>query len=133
MDSRIPNGYNIEHGGSKVEKIADETKALLSVKSKGNKRRLGSKHTDATKKLMSTQRQNMSAQTRQRLSAARKTWSYSEESKAKMSVSQKGRIASEETKAKIREARKLQVFSEETKQKLSDAAKRQWARQKGVA
>ena len=59
MDCRIPNGYNIEHGGSKVEKIADETRAILSAKSKGNQRRLGTKQSEATRALMSAQRRNM--------------------------------------------------------------------------
>ena len=131
MDSRIPNGYNIEHGGSKVEKIADETRAILSAKSKGNQRRLGSKHTDATRALMSAQRKNMSAQTRQRLSESRKKWSFSEETIEKIRIGNQGKIVSEETKAKIRTARKLQVFSAETKQKLSDAAKKQWAKKRG--
>lgn len=131
MDSRIPNGYNIEHGGSKVEKIADETRALLSAKSKGNQRRLGTKQSEATRALMSAQRRNMSDETKAKLAVARKTWSYSEESKAKMSASQKGRIVSEETKTKLSAINKGKKLSMETKQKLSDAAKRQWARQRG--
>jgi hypothetical protein len=132
MDCRIPNGYNIEHGGSKVEKIADETKAILSVKSKGNQRRLGTKQSEATKALMSAQRRNPSAEYRRRLSEAQKGRTFSAETIEKIRIGNQGKIVSEETKAKIREARKLQVFSAETKQKLSEAAKKQWARQRGV-
>lgn len=132
MDSRIPNGYNIEHGGSKVEKIADETRAILSAKSKGNQRRLGTKQSEATKALMSAQRRNPSAEYRRRLSEAQKGRVVTAETRAKIRIGNQGKIVSEETKAKIRTARKLQVFSAETKQKLSDAAKKQWARQKGV-
>ena len=132
MDCRIPNGYNIEHGGSKIDKVADETRALLSIKNKGNQRRLGSKHTDATKALMSAQRRNPSAEYRRRLSEAQKGRTFSAETIEKIRVGNQGKIVSEETKAKIREARKLQVFSAETKQKLSEAAKKQWARQRGV-
>jgi group I intron endonuclease len=132
MDCRIPNGYNIEHGGSKVEKIADETRALLSAQRKGNKYALGSKHSEATKALMSAQRRNMSSDTRTRISNALTGRVLSEASIEKIRIGNQGKIVSEETKAKIRTARKLQVFSAETKQKLSDAAKKQWARQKGV-
>ena len=132
MDCRIPNGYNIEHGGSKVEKIADETRAILSAKSKGNQRRLGTKQSEATKALMSAQRRNPSAEYRRRLSEAQKGRTFSAETIEKIRIGNQGKIVSEETKAKIREARKLQVFSAETKQKLSEAAKKQWARQRGV-
>jgi group I intron endonuclease len=131
MDCRIPNGYNIEHGGSKIEKIADETRALLSIKSKGNQRRLGSKASEATKALMSLQRRNMSSDTRTRISNALTGRVLSEASIEKIRVGNQNKIVSEETKAKIRAARKLQVFSAETKQKLSNAAKQQWARQRG--
>jgi group I intron endonuclease len=132
MDCRIPNGYNIEHGGSKVEKIADETRALLSAQRMGNQHRLGTKQSEATRALMSAQRRNPSAEYRRRLSEAQKGRTFSAETIEKIRVGNQGKIVSEETKAKIRAARKLQVFSAETKQKLSDAAKKQWARQKGV-
>lgn len=132
MDCRIPNGYNIEHGGSKVEKIADETRALLSAQRIGNKHRLGTKQSEATRALMSAQRRNMSSDTRTRISNALTGRVLSAESIEKIRIGNQGKIVSEETKAKIRTARKLQVFSAETKQKLSEAAKKQWARQKGV-
>lgn len=131
MDCRIPNGYNIEHGGSKVEKIADETRAILSAKSKGNQRRLGTKQSEATRALMSAQRKNPSAEYRRRLSEAQKGRVVTAETRAKISAAQKGRVIPDEVKMKIKEARKHQVFSNETKRKLSEAAKLQWARQRG--
>jgi group I intron endonuclease len=131
MDCRIPNGYNIEHGGSKVEKIADETRALLSAQRMGNQHRLGTKQSETTKALMSAQRRNMSSDTRTRISNSLIGRPVSSETRAKISAAQKGRVISDEVKMKIKEARKHQVFSDETKQKLSDAAKRQWARQRG--
>ena len=132
MDCRIPNGYNIEHGGSKVEKIADETRALLSAQRMGNQHRLGTKVSEATKALMSAQRRNMSSDTRTRISNSLIGRPVSVETIEKIRVGNQGKIVSEETKVKIRTARKLQVFLAETKQKLSEAAKQQWARQKGV-
>jgi hypothetical protein len=131
MDCRIPNGYNIEHGGSKVEKIADETRAILSAKSKGNQRRLGTKQSEATKALMSAQRRNPSAEYRRRLSEAQKGRTFSAETIEKIRLGNQGKVVSEETKAKLSSINKGKTFSMETKQKLSDAAKRQWARQRG--
>jgi group I intron endonuclease len=131
MDCRIPNGYNIEHGGSKVEKIADETRALLSAQRMGNQHRLGTKQSETTKALMSAQRRNMSSDTRTRISNSLIGRPVSAETIEKIRIGNQGKIVSEETKEKIRAARKLQVFSAETKQKLSDAAKQQWARQRG--
>lgn len=126
FDSRTPNGYNIEHGGSDKDKVSDETRELK------RQQNLGKKHSAETRAKMSASRTNPSEETRRKLSEARKGWVWSDEAKAKMSQSQKGRTVSEETKAKIRAARANQVISEETKRKLSEAAKRQWARQKGV-
>ena len=125
-DSRKPNGYNIEHGGSDKDKVSDETRELK------RQQNLGKVHSAETRAKMSASRTNPSEETRRKWSEARKGWVWSEEAKAKMSQSHKGRVVSEETKAKIRAARANQVISEETKRKLSEAAKRQWARQKGV-
>ena len=132
MDCRIPNGYNIEHGGSKVDKISDETRALLSIINKGNKHRLGTKQSDETKAKISAANKNMSQEAKDKISKALTGRVLSKESIDKIRLGNTGRVVSEETKAKIREARKNQVLSAETKQKLSDAAKRQWARKRGV-
>ena len=126
MDCRIPNGYNIEHGGSDKDKVSAETRE------KQRQNNLGKKHSEITKAKMSASRTNPSAETRAKLSAVHTGRACSAETRAKIGNAQKGRVMPKETKAKIRAARKLQVFSAETKQKLSDAAKKQWARQKGV-
>jgi len=126
MDSRLPNGYNIEHGGSDKDKVSAETRE------KQRQNNLGKKHSEITKAKMSASRTNPSAETRAKLSAVHTGRACSAETRAKIGNAQKGRVMPKETKAKIRAARKLQVFSAETKQKLSDAAKKQWARQKGV-
>ena len=124
INSRLPNGYNIEHGGSSKDKVSDETREKLRIALTGHKK------SEETKDKMRGKK--VSNETKAKLAAARKTWSYSKESKAKMSASQKGRILSKETKEKICEARKKQIITEEHKQKLSIAAKKQWARQKGI-
>jgi len=131
--SRIPNGYNIEHGGRRDERIADETRALMSAKSKGNKYRLGTKQSPETRALMSEMRKDPSPELRQKWSDARKGFKFSEETIEKIHAGNQGKIVSDETKAKIRAARAKQVITDEHKRKLSKAAKRQWAKQKGVA
>jgi hypothetical protein len=131
MDSRIPNGYNIEHGGSKVDKIADETRAILSVKSKGNKYRLGTKQSAEAKAKISAANKNMSEEAKAKISKALTGRVLSAESIEKIRVGNQNKIVSEATKAKLSSFNKGKIVSEKTKQKLSDAAKRQWARQKG--
>ena len=37
MDSRVPNGYNIEHGGSSKDKVSDETREKLRKANTGKK------------------------------------------------------------------------------------------------
>lgn len=127
FDSRTPNGYNIEHGGSDKDKVSDETRELK------RQQNLGKKHSAETKAKMSASRTNPSVETRQKLSVARKGWKWSDEAKAKMSKSHTGRAVSETTKEKLRAVNAGKIVSEETKMKLSEAAKRQWAKIKGVA
>lgn len=137
MDSRIPNGYNIEHGGSKVDKIADETRAILSAKSKGNQRRLGTKQSAETRQKMSAVHKNMTperkAELSAKLSASQMGRIVTEETRKKIAESNRKKVVSEETKAKLSSINKGKKLSMETRQKLSDAAKRQWIKQKGVA
>lgn len=127
MDSRLPNGYNIEHGGSDKDKVSAETRE------KQRQNNLGKRHSEVTKAKMSASRTNPSAETRAKLSAVHTGRACSAATRAKISASHIGIKHTDEAKAKIVEARKKQVITEEHKQKLSDAAKRQWARQKGVA
>ena len=88
MDSRIPNGYNIEFGGFSSEKTAEETRKKLSKSLTGRvlpaesieKIRIGNQGkivSEATKAKIRTARklQVFSAETKQKLSeAAKKQW-----------------------------------------------------------
>ena len=130
---RIPHGYNIEHGGRRSGKIADETRTLLSAKSKGNKYRLGIPHSLETRALMSEMRKNPSAETRQKMSDARKGFKFSPESIEKIRAGNLGKVVSNSTRAKIAAHNIGKIVSEETRMKLSNAAKRQWAKVKGAA
>lgn len=50
FNSKSPNGYNIDLGGSKAGKVSEETKKKLSAIRKGDKNPFfGKKHTEATK------------------------------------------------------------------------------------
>jgi methyltransferase-like protein len=127
MDTRKPNGYNIEEGGSTKGEVSAETKQKLRLA------KLGTKHTKKSRaKISMSNLKNMTEERRKKLSDARKKWVLTEESKAKMSRSALGKPKSEETKRKIALALSHRKLSAETRQKLSEAAKQQWARQKGV-
>jgi hypothetical protein len=62
-----------------------------------------------------------SAETRARISRAKKGCEVSLESRAKRSATQKGRVFSEEHRAKIKESRRGQIFSAEVRAKMSAA------------
>lgn len=70
---------------------------------------------------MRTAKQNMSEETKAKMSASKKGKTRSAETKAKMSAANKGKTLSDETKAKIRIANKGRAVSEETKAKLRSA------------
>ena len=125
MDSRTPNGYNIEHGGSSKDKVSDETREKL------RKSNTGKKHTPEHIAKVSQALKNRSPEVWKKMGESLKGRPVSEETRKKISEAQIGKFVSEETKAKIRLARSKQVITEETKRKLSEAAKKQWARQKG--
>ena len=125
MDSRVPNGYNIEHGGSTKDKVAPETIAKMKVAQLGWKR-----SPEAVAKVVKALK-NRSPEVWKKMGESLKGRPVSEETRKKISEAQIGKFVSEETKAKIRLARSKQVITEETKRKLSEAAKKQWARQKG--
>ena len=125
MDSRVPNGYNIEHGGSTKDKVAPETIAKMKVAQLGWKR-----SPEAVAKVVKALK-NRSPEVWKKMGESLKGRPVSEETRKKISEAQIGKFVSEETKVKIRLARSKQVITEETKRKLSEAAKKQWARQKG--
>lgn len=133
MGCRIPNGYNIEHGGRRGGKIADETRAVLSAKSKGNKYRLGIPHPEAAIQLMRETRKNMPVERRQKISEANKGRVVSGETRRKIADGNRGKVIGESTRAKLAAHNTGKTVSEETRMKLSTAAKRQWSKIKGVA
>jgi group I intron endonuclease len=132
VDTIVPNGYNIELGGSEGSTWTEERRRKHSLAQTGVKRNrpLGSKSgmkgkvypEEGKRKLAEIMKGN--------------TYSLgkfpSEETKAKMSASQKERVAkhgspnigrkhSEETKAKMRAARAKRIYTDEDKQKISEA------------
>jgi group I intron endonuclease len=138
----IPNGYNIECGGSEGQIWTDERKARHSAVRIGRpiKRPLGSKSGMKGKAFPEEGKLKLSAALKGRVSP---NWgrAASEETKAKMSASQKakagsfevhpntGKIASAETKAKMAASKRNLLQSEETKQKISESIKA-WHKQR---
>ena len=133
MDTIVPNGYNIDLGGTEGATWTEERRKQTSIARTGKKlnRTLGSKSGMKGKKYPE--------EGKRKLSKIMKGNKYalgvfpSEETRAKMSASQKAkaasfcvhpnknRKASEETKAKMREARAKRVYTEEDKQKISES------------
>jgi NUMOD3 motif len=125
MNCRIPNGYNIDHGGSSKDKVSDETRKKLS------KSLTGYKHTDEAKANMSAAQLRRPKEIYKVVSQKLKGRKRPAHIGEAVKLAHIGKIVSEETKAKIRLARGKQIFSEETRQKLSIASKRQWAKKRG--
>lgn len=133
MGTLVPNGYNIELGGSEGSTWTEERRRKHSLSQTGAKRNrpLGSKSGMKGKAYPE--------EGKRKLSEAMKGNKFalgvfpSEETKAKMSASQKakaasfavhpnkGRKASEETKAKMRAARAKRIYTDADKQKISEA------------
>jgi len=125
MGSRIPDGYNIEFGGSKRGDLAPETIAKMKVA------QLGWKRSPEANAKVSQALSKRSPELRKQIGDKLRGKKRPPEVVEKIKVAQIGKFVSEETKAKIRLARSKQVITEETKRKLSEAAKKQWARQRG--
>lgn len=133
MDTIVPNGYNIDMGGTEGSTWTEERRKQTSLARKGKKlnRPLGSKSGMKGKKYPEAGKR--------KLSEIMKGNKYalgvfpSEETRAKMSASQKakaasfcvhpnaGKKASEETKAKMRQSRARRIYTEEDKKKISEA------------
>lgn len=94
---------------------SEERKRKVSEKSKGNKYRLGIKHSDEVKREMSR---------------SRKGRVHSEESIEKMRASKIGYRFSQEAKDKMSSAKLGKTQSEETKRKRSISLKASWALRK---
>lgn len=135
LDTVVPNGYNIELGGSKGSTWTEERrrKHSLALTGRIHCRPLGSKSGAKGKKWSEENKRKLSEVLKGRASV-NKGIKHTEETKAKMSASQKahwakvespnkGRKHSEETKAKMRASRAKRVYSDEDKMKISQAIK----------
>jgi len=125
MDCRVPNGYNIDHGGSSKDKVSDETRKKLSIANTG-KKQSPEQIAKVVKALKSRPKEVY-----ERVAAKTKGLKRSPEFCKMIGDQHRGKVLSAETKAKLSAVNKGKKLSEETKLKLSEAAKRQWARQKG--
>jgi len=133
MDTVVPNGYNIDLGGSEGSTWTDERRKAVSIARTGKKlnRPLGSKSGMKGKAYPEEGKRKLSEVMKGNKFALGKF--PSEETKAKMSASQKakaasfavhpnaGKKASEETKAKMRAARAKRIYTDADKQKISEA------------
>ena len=133
FDSVVPNGYNLESGGSESQIWTEERRAKHSAAKIGRplNRPLGSKSGMKGKAFPEAGKLKLSA------AMLGNKFSLgvfpSAETKAKMSVSQKakaasfethpnaGKVASLETRAKMSASKRSQVQSEETKRKRSES------------
>jgi group I intron endonuclease len=134
MDTVVPNGYNIDLGGTEGSTWTEERKKQASIARVGKRlnRPLGSKSGMKGKAYSEEGKRKLSEALK-----GRKPPNFgkpaSEETKAKMSAGQKAKIASfevhpnsgkkasEETKAKMRLARSKRIYTEADKQKISEA------------
>jgi group I intron endonuclease len=135
LDTVVPNGYNIELGGSEGSTWTEERrrKHSLALTGRIHRRPLGSKSGAKGKKWSEENKRKLSEVLKGRASV-NKGIKHTEETKAKMSASQKaywakvespnkGRKHSEETKAKMRASRAKRIYSDEDKMKISQAIK----------
>ncbi len=129
----VPNGYNIDLGGSEGSIWTDERRKAVSIARTGKKlnRPLGSKSGMKGKAFPEEGKRKLSEAMKGNTFAL--GHKHTEETKAKMTYSQKskaasfvvhpnaGKKASEETKAKMRAARANRIYTDEDKQKISEA------------
>jgi group I intron endonuclease len=122
MNSQVPNGYNIENGGSSKGKTAESTKEILRQKATGYK------HTEEAKRKISEASRNSSAETRAKISAANKGRVVTDEVKAKIAESNKGQKRTAETCKRVGLAKLGTKASAETRAKMSAAHKARYAK-----
>ena len=133
MGTVVPNGYNIELGGTEGSTWTEERRRKHSLALTGVKRNrpLGSKSGMKGKAYPEEGKRKLSEALKGR-PCPTKGVPHSEETKAKMTASQKahwakvgspnkGRKHSEKTKAKMRVARANRIYTDEDKQKISEA------------
>lgn len=117
IDTKTPNGYNIENGGSSKGKVSEETKEKL------RKAVTGFKHTEETKEKMREAVKNRSPEIFAKISAANKGRVVTDEVRAKIAAGNRGKKRSEETRKRMSLAFTGRKASEETKAKLRSLTK----------
>jgi group I intron endonuclease len=136
LDTIVPNGYNIELGGSEGSTWTEERrrKHSLALTGRIHTRRLGSRSGMKGKAYPEEGKRKLSEALKGRV-GHNLGKQASEETKAKMRESQrkhwdslevhpnKGKKMSEETKAKMRASRAKRIYSDEDKMKISQAIK----------
>lgn len=122
-NSQVPNGYNIENGGSARGKITEEIKQKISKAKRGVKLSEKARQSLIGRKLSKEHREN--------IGNGMKGRKLSQESIEKIRKGNQGKLVTQETKDKLSIHNKGKTLSEETKKKLSEAVKLQWIRQKG--
>jgi group I intron endonuclease len=134
MGTLVPNGYNIELGGSEGSTWTEERRRKHGLALKGHRgwrKGLNLPSPNKGKVYPEEGKRKLSEALKGRVSP---NWGKkaSEETKAKMTASQKahwekvgspnkGRKHSEETKAKMRAARANRIYTDEDKRKISEA------------
>ncbi len=136
LDTIVPNGYNIELGGSEGSTWTEERrrKHSLALTGRIHTRRLGSRSGMKGKAYPEEGKRKLSEALKGRV-GHNLGKQASEETKAKMRESQrkhwdslevhpnKGKKMSEETKAKMRASRAKRVYTDEDRLKISQAVK----------
>jgi group I intron endonuclease len=125
MDCRVPNGYNIDHGGSSKDKVSDETREKIRIANTG-KKQTPEQIAKVVKAL-----KNRSPKVKQKAGDKLRGRKRPQEVVEKVRQGNLGKKVSDETKAKLSAINKGKIVSEETRLKLSLAAKNQWAKIKG--
>lgn len=117
IDSKAPNGYNIENGGSSKGKVSEETKEKLRLAATGYK------HTEEAKAKIREAMKHRSPETLAKISAANKGRVVSDELKARIAAGNLGKKRSEETRKNMSIAFTGRKASEETRAKLRSLKK----------
>jgi len=140
-NTMTPNGYNLVVGFNTANiEISDETRALMSARSKGeNNPMFGKTHTPEVRKLLSeintgrplpaTQKAAISKSLKGLMAGEKHPWfgkHHTEEAKKSISEAAKGRVVSVETRKRMGAAQKGKVVSEETRAKRSKPVE-QWS------
>ena len=120
FNSVTPNGYNLTHGGEGLFNPSEETKNKMKARMKGNKYRVGCKHTKETKEKMSASHQgNQNAKGLKHTEQAKKKIGRAVSKRNTGNKYNLGKKLSEKTKRKISESHLGKKHSKQTKIKMS--------------